>query len=134
MVRAGGGTLGAARAPEACCIEEVARRQRARLAEERLELERRRQEQRLAHFAGIGCYPDPQPSCHNRTCYYDETCQLHPPRAGGLGCWAAKLDVRCRYCGFAHYDACPEDGDRSGRPEQLGGLGAFCCHIETETA
>ena len=34
-------------------------------------------------------------------CYYDATCQL-----GGLGCSAGGL-TECRFCGFAHYDACP---------------------------
>jgi len=98
-----------ARKPMACCAEEVARQEQARKAEQWLELERLRQIARLAHFEQVGCYPEVKSVCNNRTCFYDETCIDRPPRLGGLGCWAGRHDIRCRYCGFDDYEACPQD-------------------------
>lgn len=41
-------------------------------------------------------------------CYLDATCS--DPTVGGLGCNAGGHN-NCRYCGFKHYQDCPQPGD-----------------------
>jgi len=51
-------------------------------------------------------------------CYLDDTCS--DPEVGGLGCNAGG-NYSCRFCGFKHYQDCPQPDDPSpsGHPEPL---------------
>ena len=57
------------------------------------------------------CGATPMPTCGGpyEPCYYDTSCSdpASPIHARGLGCNAAGVR-NCRFCGFSHYPACPD--------------------------
>lgn len=69
---------------------------------------------KMEWYRRVGCGPTGERLCDAQMCYYDETCVSSPPRLGGLGCFAGGIAMRCRYCGFAPYEKCPEWYDCSG--------------------
>lgn len=62
------------------------------------------------------CGSEPKPTCAGpyEPCYNDPSCSdpSSPSYAGGLGCDAGGT-WNCRFCGFNHYNPCP-DGRHSG--------------------
>jgi len=70
----------------------------------------------LKRYKKIGCTPQSHSVCSGQTCWFDESCLWYPPRLGGLGCYAAGLDFRCRFCGFSIYPPCPQEPDCFSQP------------------
>jgi len=68
----------------------------------------------VAWYGHVGCFPTPTKLCSGQMCVFDRTCEATPPRLGGIGCYAAGLDMRCRFCGFGAYPDCPETPSCAG--------------------